>query len=203
MSVADQVRDYIERHPIVEDAMREGIVNFSALTRQIMDDTGIQREDAVLAACRRYEPRDQGTAMRAALRDARLEVRTGVGMLSFEPSWRLLESITLRMKAIVSDEERIHLLHGWEAIEVVAVEHVLDDVAKNLGEEPIEARGGLAEINVKTKEVLDDVPGFIAHAAKSLAARGIPIVDATTCRRDHVFLIDEEHLAAAVDALMS
>ncbi len=204
-SVAQQVRDYIEQRPVVREALRQGIVNYSALARQIMDELGIDKEDAVLAACRRHWPAEDGSedAIHAALVDARLELRTGMGMLSYEPSWQLLETITKRMKAIVSEEERIHILHGWEALTIVAAESVLDDMATALGRtEPLDRRSGLAEINVKTEGPMVDVPGLIAHVATALAARDVAVVDATTCRSDHIFLIRESDVPAAVDAVM-
>ena len=56
VSVAQAVRTYIDARPVVRDALAMGIVNLSALTRRIRDETGLGSEEAVLVACRRYKP---------------------------------------------------------------------------------------------------------------------------------------------------
>ena len=57
VSVAQAVRTYIDARPVVRDALALGIVNLSALTRRIRDETGLGSEEAVLVACRRYTPK--------------------------------------------------------------------------------------------------------------------------------------------------
>src|SRR5713226_216655 len=47
--VARQVREYIGAHPSVSDALKMGIVNYSALARRISKELGIRRLEAVLA----------------------------------------------------------------------------------------------------------------------------------------------------------
>lgn len=205
-STAQTVRDYIERHPVVRDAMAMGIVNYSALTRQIVEETGLDREDAVLVACRRYRPgllRDSHEqTLLAALQTSSLEVRTRVGSLSFEPSWKLLERMAKAMTGLRGEAERVHLLHGWEAITVVADERLLEDLERSVGSvKPIDRQLGLAELNMRAADPLSGVPGFIASLSNALAARGIRVVDAATCRRDHVFLIEEDDLPEAIDAV--
>lgn len=202
--MAQAVRDYVAEHPTVQEALAMGIINHSALAQRIMDDQGLDKPDAVLKALTRIDVDEPGNgdAVRSALASARLEVRTRVAMMTCDPSWQLLEALARRARSVVDDDERIHILHGWDALTVVAHEAVLDEVRSALpsGQEH-EHVEGLAELNVRTREPLDGVPGFIAYAARALADRGIAVLDATTCRRDHIFLIRQADLADAVDAM--
>ena len=80
-SSAQIVRDYIDAHPSIKDCMRMGIINLSALARQIMQDEGIKSEEAALIACRRYEldPRQKinEDAILRVLRRSKLEIFSG------------------------------------------------------------------------------------------------------------------------------
>ena len=49
-SAAQLSRDYIDTHPSIKDAIKLGLINYSALTRKIMQDLGISNEEAVLVA---------------------------------------------------------------------------------------------------------------------------------------------------------
>lgn len=205
--VAQTVREYIAARPAIHEALALGVVNHSALARRIMEKEGLDRHDAVLKALTRLQddltehPRDS-EAIRDALASSRLEVRTRVAMLTCEPSWQVLEALTKRAQVVAEHDDRIHILHGWDALTAVADEAVLDDLYAAIPKEHVaEHRKGLAELNIRTADPLDHVPGFIAFTAGALFERGINVVDATTCRRDHIFLVAQEDLMAALAAI--
>ena len=66
-STAALTRAYIETHPSVRDALRMGIVNYSALSRLIVEATDISSEEAIIAALRRHE--DPAPWLRAGFDD--------------------------------------------------------------------------------------------------------------------------------------
>ena len=79
-TIAKRVRDYVESHPSVSDALKMDVVNYSALARRICRDLGIRKEEAVLAACRRF-PVDRlkgykEDAVKRVLQKSRIESRT-------------------------------------------------------------------------------------------------------------------------------
>ncbi len=208
-SIAHTVREHVAARPVLHEALRLGIVNHSALARRIAEEEGLGRADAVLKALTRLQhelgdaPADASEVQRA-LASCRLEVRTRVAMLTCEPSWQVLEALTKRAQAVADQDERIHILHGWDALTAVADESVLDDLRAAIPPaQVLEHRRGLAELNVRTADSLDHVPGFIAFVAGALSERGINVVDATTCRRDHIFLVDQEDLTEAIAAVES
>jgi len=203
-SVADQVREYIDARPLVREALSLGIVNLSALARRIETETGLDRTEAIMTACRRYghDPlaTGQDRAVRHALRESRLEIRSNVGLLTYLGSWTLLERLAKSMAALRGQGERVHIFHGWEDVTVVADERLLDDLRPTLGrEEPLERRSGLVELNLRSHDA--GVPGFLAATTGALAARGINLIDAASCRQDHIFLIEEDDLPQAIAAL--
>jgi hypothetical protein len=204
-SIMSTVQGYIARYPVVRECLAMNLVNLSALRRRICEEESIEHEDAVLSALRRIRQElpdhSDPSLVNAHLAESRLDVRTGVGMLSFHPDWEWLGQLAENIAALLG-HERIHLYHGWEALVVVGEESVLDELVRMAGRNPpFERKHGLAEVNVQTADPLTDVPGFIAHVSGNLARRGIRIVDLSTCRRDHVFLIEEADLPEALAAL--
>ncbi|MGB0651908.1 MAG: DUF7523 family protein [Thermoplasmatota archaeon] len=201
-SVAQEVRAFIDGHPAIREALALGVVNYSALARHIMEVTGSDQEDAILAACRRHEPPVADASSSAeAFAQSRLEVRTNVGLLTLRPDWDLLATVARTISSLREREERVHVLQGWQAMTLVADEAFLDDLRRAVGAtEVLEERRGLAELNVHSPDV-QEVPGFVAMLTGCLAGRGINVLDVTTCNQDHVLLVDQEDLAAAVEAI--
>ncbi len=179
-SVAQSVRGYIDARPVIRDALGLGIVNLSALTRQIRDDTGLGSEEAVLVACRRYKPAnhpDYQAGIRRVLDKSKLEVRTRVATLTLHPSWKLFARLEKAMAAMQGRSHPIHVLHGSESITIITDEALVGEMQDILGSEDlIKKRTGLVELNIRSPDTIEDVPGILAFLASSLANKGINFV---------------------------
>ena len=205
-SVAQSVRGYIDARPVIRDALAMDIVNLSALTRRIRDETGLGTEEAVLVACRRYTPKhaqpDYQAGIRKVLDKSKLEVRTRVATLILHPSWKLFAKLEKAMGALQGRNQPIHVLHGSESITIITDESLMDEMVDILGtDDLIKRRKGLVELNIRTPDTIEDVPGILAFLASSLAARGINFVEVVSCYKDNMFLIDEPDLFKAFEVL--
>ena len=205
-STARVVRQYIDTHPTVRDALSMDIVNLSALTRRIMEATGLRKEEAILVACRRYTPQPVQKGYEAGIRrvldKSKLEVRTRVAVLTVRSSWRLMGKLEKALHDLQGRNDPVHLLHGSESITVICDEGRVDGLEETLGaEEVIKRRGGLVEVNIRSPELIDEVPGILAFLATSLASRGINFVEVISCHKDNMFLIDEKDLFHAFEVL--
>ncbi|MGI0155276.1 MAG: DUF7523 family protein, partial [Thermoplasmata archaeon] len=97
VSVARQVRGYLDGHPVVADAIRLGIGNYSAIARKIAEELGSAGTAAIIAACRRY-PRGRGqsfreTGVRRVLRKSRIETRTKVAAITLSQGVDVLQRL--------------------------------------------------------------------------------------------------------------
>ena len=197
--MADTVRRYIDQRPVVRDALAMGIVNLSALTRRIMEETGLPSEEAVLVACRRYQftavPPEYEAGIRRVLSKSKLEVRTRVALLTARPSWQLFAKLERAMNAMRGRSHPIHVIQGSESLTVITDEAILSEMEEILGREDIiKRRTGLVELNLRSPDVIEDVPGILAFLASSLASKGINFVEVISCFKDNMFLIDERDL---------
>lgn len=199
--MAARVQDWIDGHPVVREALAQGIVNHAALARRIQEELGEPGHDAVLSACHRYDATapDAEDAVRTALEGGRVDIRTHVGLLAWPATWHVLERLAAYLRATDSPPERAHIFHGWEHVRVVAESDALDAIADAVGEAPAERREGLVELNLRGEA--SGVPGFLAALTGALASRGVDVVDLASCLHDHVFLIDAGDLAVAVEAV--
>jgi hypothetical protein len=76
MSLAERTRDAARDHPFLVDALRAGVVNYSAAARYLDVDGEV---DAVATALRRFA--DELPDAELAARDARVTMERGVGVL--------------------------------------------------------------------------------------------------------------------------
>ncbi len=205
-SVAKTVRDYIDRHPVVRDALAMDLINLSALSRRIMDETGLTQEEAVLVACRRHQSRkqtgDYEAGIRRVLTRSQLEVRNRVAVLTLRSSWKLFARLEKMINKLHGRNHPTHLLHGSEAITVITDESILGEIEALLEDDDvIRRRTGLVQLNLRSPDVVEDVPGILAFVASSLARQGINFIDVISCHKDNMFLVEEKDLIAAFQVL--
>ena len=205
-SVAQSVRTYIDARPVVRDALAMGIVNLSALTRRIRDETGLGSEEAVLVACRRYVPRhataDYQAGIRKVLDKSKLEVRTRIATLTLHPSWKTFQRLEKAMGQLQGRSHPIHVLHGSESITIITDESLLDEMKETLGtDELLKEAKGLVELNIRSPDSIEDVPGVLAFVASTMAGRGINFLEVVSCYKDNIFIIEEDDLFQAFQVL--
>lgn len=205
MTVARTVRDYIDKRPVVKDAIRMGIVNLSALTRRIITETDLDQEEAVLVACRRY-PATSGSGyeddVRRVLQRSKLEVRTRVAVWTLRPGWRLFARLEKLLPRIQGQSSQVHVLHGSEAVTLIADETLAKQLEEALEPEDIMGHEtDLVELNLRTPERIEEVRGILAFVATSLASRGVNFLEVISCHKDNMFLISSEDLFTAFEVL--
>jgi hypothetical protein len=204
-SIAEQVRDYIDVRPVIRDALAMGIVNLSALTRQIMQETGIEKEEAVLISCRRYAAPEQATfeaGIRHTLAEAALEVRTHAALLTVRPSWDVYHKLERIMEHLQGEDHPLNVIKGSDSLTIITDDRVLAELKEILGvEQVIKSRTGLVELNLKVPAESEGVPGIVAFLSTSLAARGINLLESISVYKDNMFLIHEDDLFKAFNVL--
>lgn len=204
-SIAKEVRAYLEKRPVIQDALALGIVNLSALTRKIMEDKGWDQEEAILVACRRYQrsnvrPFDDG--VRRVLVKSKLEVRTRIAVWTLRPSWNLFTRLEKAIPLMQGQSSQVHVLHGSEAVTVIADETLALHLEELLEPEDIlSVQLDLVELNLKTPEPIEGVRGILAFVTTSLAARGVNLIEAISCHKDNMFVITNDDLFAAFEVL--
>jgi hypothetical protein len=182
MSVADEVRGYVARRPYIQEALVQGVVNLSALARQIQPDVSGGFE-AVKAALRRLsdeigEQRERrASAVGAVLDGMEIELRTGVAvwMLDALPDAEVLAAA--------------RTAHGWT---VVAEEGVID-AGRCIDDQVV--------ITLLGPDRLEATPGVLAFLLWLFDGRGINITELLSCREDTHIVIDAEDAMETFDLL--
>lgn len=205
-STAQVVREYIDTHPSIKDCLKLGVVNLSALARRIMEEKGVQSEEAALIACRRYEhdPQDKINEQEIVrvLQRSKIEIRTKVAILTARPSWNIYAKLERAMSALRGRNHPLHVIQGTASVTIITDEAVVRELEDIIGKEDILKRQeDLVELVVTSPDVIEEVPGIMAYLSTSLASKGINFVEVISCYKDTMFVIDEKDMVKAFESL--
>jgi hypothetical protein len=205
-SVARHVREYLDGHPVIADAIRLGIGNYSAIARRIATDLGETRTDAIIAACRRY-PRGRNESFREAgvrrvLRKSRIETRTKVAAITLSQGADVLQRLGDVVEELLDENSLCRVIQVSRGTVVIVDEDSVLRVTKQLrGPQVVGVRKGLVELAVTSPESIEETPGLLTLLTGVLSAQSINIVEALSCYTDTIFLLEQDDLTAAMAVL--
>lgn len=205
-TVARQVRDYIAGHPSISDALKMDIVNYSALARRICGELRIRKEEAVLAACRRYPVEKlkgySEDAVRRMLQRSRVQTRTKVATITLVEGVDVLQRLGDVVEELLDENKECRLIQVSQGTVIIVDDDSVSRVTKKLRTEHIvSVSRGLVEIAVTSPETIEKTPGLLAFLSGALASRGINIVEEMSCYTDTIFILERKDMTRAMEVL--
>ena len=209
-SAADVTREYIDEHPSIREALKDEIVNYTALARKIQSERDVRNEEAVTIACRRYErglteDSESMRAVRAIVRKSRLQVQSRVALIRFEDDWEVLDALLeIGRKRLVDLPHRrvFQIFQGTRAITVLCEEDFLPALLPAIPERLLlRLERGLATLAFRSLPEVSVTPGVLSYMADALFQRGINCLETVSVHTDSIFVFADADVIRAYQAL--
>jgi len=206
-SLAEKTRAYIDAHPSIKDCVSKGLVSYSSLARLIMKDLGIDNEEALMIACRRYADKlsvtsDHEKDILKILKDSRLEMRTKICIVTAKNDWTVLHKMDNLFKDLWNENSIMQVVQSASAVTIIADRSLRDRITDTVGRfNVIKIRENLVEIAVKSPEKIVDTSGVIAYLITNLSDAGINIEETVSCHTDTIFIVKEADMIDAYSVL--
>jgi hypothetical protein len=190
--------------------MRIGIANLTAVARLASEDLRSSQLAAIRAALRRYGPSIPAPyvseEVRAALTSSRIQTRTKVAIITFQPGTDVLRRLANPVRESLSSGTLCRIIQGIQGIVVTVDEQSVAAFTRQVGESRVIAvRHNLAELAVTGAPTLTDTRGLLALLSGVLSANGFNVAQATVSYSDVIFLLPSTDLGRAgqlLDALL-
>src|SRR3989344_7530826 len=204
MSVFKEVERYVLQYPSVKDCLKEGLVNYSALSRMIISDLKLSRKDfdAVLVSCRRLQRRLRGEPssekkVRDILSAAKIDIKTGISVFILERDV-YIDDLTELEKRIRKKSEVFHLLEGVNTLTLITRQEFAEEIKELFKNKIIRKNEGLVELMIRTSKEIEKTYGVLSYLYSLLAENKINVFETFSTWTDTVILIDESNLENAV-----
>lgn len=209
-SAADFTRAYIDEHPSVREALKDDLINYTALARKLMGERELRHEEAITIACRRYQ-RDlakgaPGTPeILSVLARSRLQVHSRIALVRVrddsETIARLL-ALARRTLPTLPGRKVFEVLQGTRATTILCEESFL---ATLLPEVPsrhrVAVERGLAIIAFRSRPEVAETPGVLTYIVEALFRRGINCLETVSVHTDSIFVFRDRDVIPAYQAL--
>ena len=191
-SLSKRVEEWVEGKPCIRYALSMGIVNYSALAREIMEKEGIKNFDAVVVALRRYKEKlgrigSIGKKQMEILKASTIEIKTGINVY-------VMSKTLWRKEELLKSKEYSHLIEGYDFYVLITEEKVE-------GAGIVSKEENVVEVRIKSPEAIETTPGIVLLIYQKLFEYGINIIETYSCWRDTVMLVKRKDVESLLKAL--
>ncbi len=207
-NITKLTESYVMGHPSVKDCLKNGLINYSSLSRQIASELGLDIKknfDAILIACRRLKrklKKEEISENKIAgiLKDSKIEIKNKIIAIVLEKDI-FFENLVMMGKEIKRKKEVFMVIEGASGITVITTEEFLELIKRYFKNKVIAENRGLAEITIKSPKEIENVPGTYAYICSLFGENNINIVETLSCWTDTILLVKEEDVGKAMGLL--
>ncbi|MFN8391059.1 MAG: hypothetical protein U0136_12285 [Bdellovibrionota bacterium] len=205
MNASRVTQKYVREHPSVADCLARGLVNYSALAREICAATGIESFDAVLIACRRMRAKHRAKQNNEKkifqlLKSAKVRIRNKIVVIIVDKAGNLEKALALQ-KFVRADRGDFNLIEGEDVFTLVTNLDYLTRARESFEGKLRKVSKQLVQISMLFDESLESVPGVVANIYRLFAENNINIREEMSCWTEVMIIIDEQDIAKAMQLL--
>ncbi len=212
-STSELAKEEIMSSLYINEVLKRGMINFSALARDILPRIKCKNKKAnfasVLIAIQRYydnnKSQDNKNVLLKLLKNSELIMKNKICSLTLErtkPVMSLINKISQQIRWDMGDI--MFFIQGSSEITVVA-DKKNEKLFLRLGNKIIEKKENLALLSLRETEETSpyskDIPGFLAILTNTLSDNNINIIDIASTYKQIIFILNEKDLMKSYSAL--
>jgi hypothetical protein len=207
-TTAEITEKYLSEHPSIKDCLREGIINYSKLSRKIAKELNIEKKtsiEAILIAARRYEEKIKKDKIReekiiGLLKKSELEIKNKIIVVIIKKNIYPINLIELEKK-IKDQDDVVYTIEGTKTYTLITSEKYLKNIETKFKNNIIKLSKNQAMIIMKNPEGIEETTGFTAYLYSRFGEYGVNILETMSCWTDTIFVISEEDIATSMKFL--
>ncbi len=208
MSITKLTENYILEHSSIKDCLKNGLINYSSLSRQIASELKLDLKknfDAILIACRRFKRKLKKEEVHEnkilkILKESKIEIKNKIIAVVLEKDI-FFENLIYLEKEIKKKKEIFRVIESASGITLITTEDFLDLIKKYFKNKIILENKNLAEITIKSPKEIEITPGTYAYLCSLFGENNINIVETLSCWTDTIFLIKEDDVGKTMNLL--
>jgi hypothetical protein len=197
VNTAEIVRTYINENPDIKDYLNRGLINISALAREITANTTAEDFDAIVAALKRYKNRNITTHSSEILDKSNLEMSSNISLIVIKKSYDSLKIIT----GIVGNLKKlnsINLVETKNCFSIIGDNETISGFSNFFSDDQIiQHRRDLGQLTIISPEEIEKTKGYVNFVTSLLYRAGINIMHIISFYSDTIIVLEEKDLTNA------
>lgn len=195
MPTATEITEkYISEHRSIKECLKKGIINYSALSRMILEDLTLSKEisnEAVLVASRRFKEKIKSAPFEDKIielfKKSNVEIKNNVVVFTLEKNIYPDALIDIE-KAIKKNSDLFFAIEGTKTITLIFQKKNKEMILKKFKNNIVDKNENLSLITI-TSEGIWQMPGAVNYISGLFFENEINIEEFMSCYDDTLILI--------------
>jgi len=200
--------EYIKEHPYIKNCLKNGLINYSSLSRLISEELKLGKKtskEAILIAARRFRERlkkevNNEHKIKFLLTNSEMDIKNKICVLILDKDIDLDYIINLQ-RDIHKENGTIFLLEGHSSYTLITQDKYFNELIKRFKNNILKSQDNLAIINFKSPQEIEGLTGVVAYLTSLFSENGINIIEFSSCWKDTIFVIDSKNVNKAINFL--
>ncbi len=205
------VWDYIDQRIEIKKTLVNGLLNSSALARQVAESCGLENNiDAIISAIRRYSSNvessfNQHEKVYSFVKNSKVSTKTGLASLLIRRNDHTESRIgSLYSKVELGRNTTLRIFEVSNYIKIIVDSELLSKVKDVFDVKSVVAvETRLGELTINYEDDITKTPGVFAALSNELAMNDISIIDSMICHQEHLIIVNEKDLERSFRVLFN
>lgn len=204
-SLAQQTKNYIAENQHLKELMRRGLINYTALAREVCERVGVPFSRAAVVAASRYaeklgKQRSYEAQLEQVLKKAKLTIR-GRMLVAGVRRDDDRKRITALHAAVKEAGDDLTVIEGLSTIALTTASKHKTLVRTVFKERIHTLVDNVAQLALETGKDAMFTPGLSGYILGRLSGHGINVIEEYTCAGEHLLVVSESDLPRVLEAL--
>ncbi|MBU0615040.1 MAG: hypothetical protein KJ601_03020 [Nanoarchaeota archaeon] len=205
MTTTELTEKYISEHKSIKDCLKKGLINYSALSRLIAKELGIEKStsrEAILIAARRFKEKIKGTALEDKIiglfKKSNIEIKNNIVIFTIEKDVYPDSLVEIEQK-IKKEKGIFFSIEGTKTITVIVQDHYSSLFSK-LKTKIMLKQDKLVLITVSSPGI-ESVPGAVNYLSGLFSEHEVNIEEFMSCHDDTLIVINSKDFQKVMEFL--
>ncbi len=208
---ASIVKEYINQNPLLQNYLEQGLINYSALARQLLPQVQQKnpkaRIESIIIAIQRNIPKKSiniNNQIQQILKTTELTITSNINQLVFEKTKDNQHQL-LKFTQHRTDSSLSILTENRDQISLFVSEHLTTKTTLPKPKQTYSSLAvlGLYETNISKKSNSKTIPGYLSHLTILFATHNINIIELITCHSQILIFIQQKQATIAYDLIQN
>ncbi len=202
--------EYIDNRTEIKKTLLSGLINISALARQIAKEKNLLSNiDAIISAIRRYESKidkkEYYTKLYSLLKKAKISTKTKLASILIKRNDQTgKKASTIYSKVAMHRDSTLRIFEVTNYIKIIMDDQYFKEIKSFFSANEIEnEEKNLGELTINYRDDITRIPGLFATLSNEMAMNDISLIDSMICHWEHIIIVQEENIEKAFKVILN
>tara|TARA_Y100000310_G_C20676249_1_gene813241 strand:+ start:1679 stop:2311 length:633 start_codon:yes stop_codon:yes gene_type:complete len=206
-STTELTQEYISEHRSIKDCLKRGIINYSALSRLIAKELGIEKKasrEAILIAARRYKDKIKGPVLEDSIakliKNINIDIKNNIVICTLDKRVHTDSLIDVE-KTIKEEKDLFFSIEGTKTITIIIQEKNAKLMTQKFKKHIVKKEENLSLITISHLPNVEETPGVLHHLFGLFFEHEINIEEFMSCHHDTLIVVQSKNINKLIEFL--